>query len=100
MLMSKNDNVRFFVIPKNKKKIKNQPSLIIAGEITHGVRTKLETNKFKWWIKEAIEIGGKVSGTINRDEGHFLEYLGFTSPEIIQGGGGAAGLTGSDRSVE
>lgn len=28
-----------------------------------------ETNKFKRWIKEAIEIRRRASGTITRDEG-------------------------------
>ncbi len=44
-----------------------------------------ETNKLKRWIKEAIEIRRRVSGTINQDEGAYT--LSHT-------------LMGSDRSVE
>ena len=60
-----------------------------------------ETNKFKRWVKEAIEIRKRGEDTINRDEGAFL--LSPTWDSILQrpAGGGGRGQSGRPvRSVQ
>lgn len=73
-----------------------------TGDWDKGKIITSDTYKLKRKIKEVIEFRRRESGTVNQDEGaaHPLAHPGFTSPETVQGRGGAAGSTGSDRSVE